>query len=108
MTLTPVEGAFQGILESIGDIRHTKAERGFENPPIPLWPAGALYLWAKGVPWEQLVYFVPVAEGDMASLIVRTADHLRQVGNLGDTHPDIAAIAKEAITLVQREPVVID
>ena len=108
MTLTPVEGAFQGILESIGDVRHIKAERGFENPTIPLWPAGALYLWAKGVPWEQLIYFVPVAEGDMASLIVRTADHLRQVGNLGDTHPDIAAIAREAITLILREPVVID
>jgi hypothetical protein len=44
----------------------------------------------------------------MASLIVRTADHLRQVGNLGETHPDITAIAGEAIALIQREPVVID
>jgi superfamily II RNA helicase len=108
VSLKPVESAFRAILESIEDVRRLKAERGFENPPIPSWPAGALYLWAKGVPWEQLVYFVPVAEGDMASLIVRTADHLRQVSNLGETHPDITAIAGEAISLIQREPVVID
>jgi len=48
---------------------------------------------------------VPVSEGDMASLVMRTADHLRQVVSLKDTHGDLAAIATEAVGLILREPV---
>jgi hypothetical protein len=43
----------------------------------------------------------------MASLIVRTADHLRQVTNLKETHPELTAAAKKATELILREPVII-
>jgi superfamily II RNA helicase len=46
-----------------------------------------------------------VDEGDMASLIMRTADHLRQVANLKETHPRLAETAEEAIRRILREPV---
>jgi ATP-dependent RNA helicase HelY len=36
---------------------------------------------------------------------VRTADHLRQVLNLKETHPVLARTAREAIDLILREPV---
>jgi hypothetical protein len=44
----------------------------------------------------------------MASLVVRTADHLRQVTNLVDSHPVLAKTAERAITLILREPVFIE
>jgi ATP-dependent RNA helicase HelY len=72
------------------------------------WPAVALFLWAKGIPWEQLLESVSVNEGDMASLIMRTADHLRQVVNLKETHPELASVAEKAVELILREPVYID
>jgi superfamily II RNA helicase len=64
-------------------------------------------LWAKGVPWEQLLQIVPVDEGDIASMVMRTADHLRQVANLEETHHELASRAKKAIKLILREPVLI-
>jgi ATP-dependent RNA helicase HelY len=49
-----------------------------------------------------------VDEGDLTSLIARTADHLRQVTNLGETHPDLSSVAAKAIDLILREPVYIE
>ena len=105
--LNQCEKAFWGILEQIEDIRRLKVKRGFENPPILFWPAAAIFLWAKGVSWDRLLSFIPVDEGDMASLIVRTADHLRQVTNLKETHSELTMVARKAIGLVLREPVII-
>ena len=65
-------------------------------------------MWARNVPWEQLLTYVPVNEGDMASLIMRTADHLRQIANLKETHPQLSTVAANAIELILREPVYID
>ncbi len=106
--LRECESTFQSIRESIQEIRDLKGRRGFHSPPILFWPALALYLWAKGCPWEELLAHVSVEEGDMASLISRTADHLRQVSNLKGTHPGLASVAETAIGRVLREPVYIE
>ncbi|MDB4444290.1 DEAD/DEAH box helicase [bacterium] len=108
INLRKCEEAFYRILDQIGEISRLKAKRGFENPPILFWPGAALFLWARGVPWDRILYYIPVDEGDMASLIVRTADHLRQVTNLRATHPELASVARRAIDLILREPVLIE
>ncbi len=108
INLKECESVFYRILEKIADIRSWKTKRGFENPNIMFWPAAALFMWAKGVPWEKLLFFIPIDEGDMASLIMRTADHLRQVTNLKETHPELADSAKTAIEQIMREPVFIE
>jgi superfamily II RNA helicase len=108
LNLEGCEVAFKRILDHIDRIRKLKMKRGFENPPILFWPAAALYLWAKKVPWRQLLRFIPVDEGDMASLVLRTADHLRQVTNLTETHPELATVANTAIERILREPVFIE
>lgn len=105
--LKEIEHFFYKVLDSIKDIVALNEKRGFECPPILFWPAAALFMWAKGVPWERLLNFVPVTEGDMASLIMRTADHLRQVMTLRETHPGLAFVAEKAVDLVLREPVYI-
>jgi len=103
-----LEGVFYRILDHIEKIRGLKKTRGFDTSPILFWPAATLFMWAKGVPWEQLLEFVSVDEGDIASLVMRTADHLRQIVNLKETHPRLASVAENAIELILREPVYID
>ena len=100
----PLEEAFYRLLSSIEEIRTLLGRRGFKNPQIAFWPSAALFLWAKGVEWKELLFAVPIDEGDMASLIVRTADHLRQVTNLRETHPNLSLTAERAIGLILREP----
>jgi len=40
--------------------------------------------------------------------MARTADHLRQVTNLSETHPGLSSVAARAIDLILREPVYIE
>ena len=107
LDLTVIEDMFDRLLNHIEGIRTLKDKRGFQSPPLMFWPAAALFMWAKGIPWKQLLYFVPADEGDMASLIMRTADHLRQVAALRETHASLASVAAESIELILREPVYI-
>ena len=78
---------------------------GFETSEIPVWPAVAVYLWAKGVSWTALLRAVPLEEGDMAMLVTRTADHLNQILGLEETHPDLSETARLALPLILREPI---
>ena len=106
--LKPLEVMFNRILLSIEELKDLKNRRGFESPPIMFWPSAALYMWSRGMPWEKLLYFVPIDDGGMASLIMRTADHLKQIVNLKDTHRELAFVAENAIELILREPVYLD
>lgn len=99
---------FSNMLGSLENIISLKVDRGFESPEIQFWPAVVLYLWARGMAWDQLLLHVPIEEGDMVSLIVRTADHLRQIANLKDTHPELASAAASSVPLILREPVYIE
>jgi superfamily II RNA helicase len=97
--------AYDRLMGSMEEIMLLMDKRGFHYPRIMLWPGAALFQWTKGISWETLLKCIPIGEGDMASLIVRTADHLRQVLNLRETHPALAQTAREAIDLILREPV---
>jgi ATP-dependent RNA helicase HelY len=107
LDLSGIETVFYRLLDHIEEMRALKEKRGFPSPQIMFWPAAALYMWARGILWKELLYFVSADEGDMASLIMRTADHLRQVAALRETHPRLASVAMEAIDLILREPVFI-
>lgn len=102
------EELFHRVIAAIEPLRDLHRLRGFDAPPILLWPAEAVYMWASGCLWEQLVETVSANEGDLASLMTRTADHLRQVIGLNETHPELAAHAADAVKLILREPVYMD
>jgi len=72
------------------------------------WPAYAIYTWAQGNSWDQIIRTTGLTDGDLAMLVLRTADNLRQITSLGDTHPDIAAVAARARECILREPVVME
>jgi ATP-dependent RNA helicase HelY len=108
LELGVVEAAFHRTLELIEGLARLQVTRGFKSPKILFWPCAALFLWASGVPWRNLLAVIAVDEGDLTSLIARTADHLRQVANLAETHPDVSSVAAKAIDLILREPVYIE
>ncbi len=108
LDLGGVEKAFHKTLDLIEDLRHLQVSRGFNSPQVFFWPCAALFLWASGLPWKSLLNVIPVNEGDLTSLIARSADHLRQVANLTETHPALSAMAAKAVDQILREPVSID
>ncbi|RLB84756.1 MAG: ATP-dependent DNA helicase [Deltaproteobacteria bacterium] len=80
--------------------------KGFNAPNLFIQPSLLIYMWAHGESWDDIVTRSDFAEGDLARLILRTGDNLRQISKLDDTFPDIARTAKKAITLILKEPIV--
>ncbi len=81
-------------------------ENGFEAPVLYMRPALTLYNWATGSDWEDVLAFWDSAEGDLAMLIMRTADNLRHISNLQTVFPAAAGSAKQAIDRILRDPIV--
>ena len=78
----------------------------FSVRPLFLRPAVTLYHWARGAPWDEVVRLSELEEGNLAMLMMRTADNLRHTANLIDVFPDASTTAREAIGLIMKEPVV--
>jgi ATP-dependent RNA helicase HelY len=81
---------------------------GFPVAPLPLWPAVVIYEWACGRDWDEVIEERGIADGDMAMLVSRTADNLRQIASLRDTHPRVAELASKARVAILREPIVFE
>ena len=80
-------------------------KKGFPAPNLYIQPAVSLYGWALDEPWESVTARTNYAEGDLARLILRTAENLRHLTNLKDTFPEIAKSAEKAIEMILKEPV---
>jgi len=80
-------------------------EAGFPPHPLHFWAAAVIYDWARGQDWDRIIGRVGIDEGDLAMLVLRTADNLRQIASLRDTHPETAALATAAREAILREPV---
>jgi superfamily II RNA helicase len=98
---------FFKMLESLQPLKEHLKAAGFTTPPLPFWTLITVYHWALGVEWEEARQISGMDEGDLAMVILRTADHLRQIESLSETHPRLAASARKAIRLILREPVLI-
>jgi superfamily II RNA helicase len=99
--------ALAKMVSALNPLRRRLRAQGFIVQPLSFWPAAAIYFWIRGATWEELVAISGLDEGDLAMLIYRTADSLRQLEGLIQTHPRLAASATEAIKRLLREPVVI-
>jgi superfamily II RNA helicase len=84
------------------------SKKGFETRPLILQPAATLYAWTTGLPWEKVLNIAKMEEGDLAMLILRTADNLRHIRTLKNVFPEVADSAATAIDLIMRYPVVMD
>jgi ATP-dependent RNA helicase HelY len=100
-------GAFFKLLDALRPLRERLEASGFGVPPLPFWPTVVAYHWAQGEDWDTLRTIAGMDEGDLAMVILRTADHLRQMESLSGTHPRLADSARKGIELLLREPVLI-
>nr|WP_040011717.1 DEAD/DEAH box helicase [Desulfotignum phosphitoxidans] len=79
---------------------------GFSAPNLFVQPAVLMYGWAHDTPWDELMTGSDYAEGDFARLILRTAENLRQIAKIGDSFPNVARTAAEAVDMILKEPVI--
>ena len=98
--------AYDRVALALAGLAERLKAGGFAVAPLFLWPAAVLYEWAKGGDWNRIIRKAGIADGDMAMLIMRTADNLRQIASLRETHPETAALAAKAREAILREPVV--
>lgn len=100
--------AYDRMNKRLTPLMERKVVRGFEVRPIALWPAATIYAWANREPWEKVLDIASIAEGDLAMLVTRTADNLRQIASLTEVSPAISRGAVDGIGMILREPVIMD
>jgi superfamily II RNA helicase len=97
--------AFAKMISDLGPLRLRMHGQGFAVNQLSFWAAAAVYAWVSGASWEEVLQMCGQDEGDLAMLFYRTADGLRQLEGLAETHPLLAASATRAIEALLREPV---
>ncbi|MDQ7785883.1 MAG: DEAD/DEAH box helicase, partial [Desulfomonilaceae bacterium] len=102
----PLWKRFRRAMRRLKPLVQFMVSRGFDPPPIMFWPAAAVFLWADGVEWTEFVEHVGADEGDLAMLILRAADHLRQLRSVEGEMPELAELARIALPLLMRPPLI--
>jgi ATP-dependent RNA helicase HelY len=102
----PLTSAYQRVRKSLAPLARQMHAEGFPIRPLYLRPAAVLYQWARGMDWEQVVELSELEEGNLAMLILRTADNLRHIRSLAQVFPDAAESAAAAVEAILRDPVI--
>jgi len=97
--------AFKKVVLAVRPLIHRLEAAGFTTAKLHPAAGAAMYDWAQGHSWDSVIKAAGIAEGDMATLVLRTADNLRQIASLRDAYPEIAACAQRAREIILREPV---
>ncbi|MBI4776237.1 MAG: DEAD/DEAH box helicase [Deltaproteobacteria bacterium] len=97
--------AFEFLLRETAGFKESMEKNGFATPRFQYRPAATIFSWASGASWDESLYLSGLDEGDLAMIIYRTADNLRQLAGLTDSHPELSATAFRAAQSILREPV---
>jgi superfamily II RNA helicase len=100
--------AFYRVQKGLRPFAALMADRGFETRPLFLRPAVVIYAWAVGQPWEKVLAIAEIEEGNLAMLILRTADNLRHIRSLKRIFPEAALTSAMSIDLIMRSPVAME
>ena len=96
---------FHKVIRGLKPFAGKLVQHNFEVRPQQIRPVATIYAWSLGQSWENVLRIAEMEEGDLAMLILRTADNLRHIRNLKDVFPEAAAAAAESIKKIMREPV---
>jgi ATP-dependent RNA helicase HelY len=102
----PLWRRFRRMIQKIKPLVQFMIARGFPVPSIMFWPAASVFLWAEEVDWDELISHISADEGDLSMLILRTADHLRQLISLEQVEPELASRARQGVGLLVRTPLI--
>lgn len=98
--------AFHKTVRGLSDFAVLMIENDFNVWPLYFRPAWAMYAWMNGASWDGVLRLSRLEEGDMVSLVLRTADNLRHVRALRDVFPIASESAAKALEIMLRPPVV--
>ena len=98
--------AFSLLAKGLNSFARQMINEEFSVRPLYMRPAAAIYAWSSAQSWENVLAISEMEEGDLAMLILRTADNLRHIRSLHRVFPDAAETAALAIDVILREPVV--
>jgi ATP-dependent RNA helicase HelY len=104
----PLVRAVTRVIRGLRGFAKYMQVNGFETRPLFYRPTVNMWAWASGWPWDKVIHAGQMAEGDLAMIVLRTADHLRHLRTLGQVFAPMAASAGEAIDLILRDPVMPD
>lgn len=97
---------FYATIKGLSDFAVQMLDNDFAAYPLYFRPALAMYAWMNNASWETVLRLSKLDEGDMVSLVLRTADNLRHVKALREVFPIASASAAEALGIMLRPPVV--
>jgi superfamily II RNA helicase len=100
--------SYRMMADRLSPFQETMRTAGFEGRAFYLRPAAALHAWARGSSWERAVAAAEMEEGDLAMLVLRTADNLGHISGLAEFFPETAAAAARASERILREPVMLE
>lgn len=83
------------------------ADKATEGLTVDLRLSGLVEAWAAGASWDQIMSDCNLDDGDVARLLLRTTDMLKQVANLDDAivWPPLRAAARSALREMTRAPI---
>lgn len=102
-----LQKAMNRLKNAITPLMDRLRQWGFGTAVMPPTAGAAVFAWGLSAEFNEAVLIYGGAEGDLAQLIYRTADNLRQLTSLHETHPALAASAREGVELLLRPPVVV-
>ena len=94
------------VKKSLRPFAKQMRSRGFDAKLLCIRPAAAIYSWALGNSWDNVLDISELAEGDLARLILRTSDNLRHIRNLSQVFPKVAETSGKSIEMILRDPLV--
>jgi superfamily II RNA helicase len=100
--------AYAMLVRGIAPLALRLSQAGFRTRPFRFRAAMILHDWAGGIAWEGVCSRHGIADGDLAMLVLRTADNLRHIRALDGVFPAEAAAAAAAIDQLMRQPLVAD
>jgi len=102
-----LQNAFIKLQHTLAPILKHLHQCGFETPMLIKSAANAIFAWGMGTEFGEVAFIYSIAEGNLASLIYRTCDNLRQITALRKTHTKLAICASKAIDLLLKPPIFI-
>lgn len=98
--------SFYAAVKGLSDFALQMLDNNFDAYPLYFRPALAVYAWMNEASWDTVLRLSKLEEGDLVSLILRTADNLRHVRALREVFPLASASAAAALEIMLRPPVV--
>jgi superfamily II RNA helicase len=108
LTPKPLLSEFNNLKKGLAPFIKDMLHEGFTVRPLSIRPAATMFAWASGKAWELICLNFEIEEGDLAMLVLRTADHLRHMLSVFESFPRIAETAEAAIEIILRDPVVME